>query len=234
MPRERRPRQHTREHIHHDGKRRPLRPTHRQHHTLQRLRRIIRSLPILVQRPVHRNLLTPSRCLVDLAPRRHTRRHIENKRPPPFDTRRSTRDRTNAHQLLSPAPDGKRWRGIRKDKTHHLSVERLLHDPRRHTEVVRVLDGYKADAKGAGHGDGGGHAGVRGDEAKAVVGVYLGYYGRDFGKSWGYFWVEDPLAYSSHIGGQAVDAVGVDATEVGEDEAMCDDGGIFQGNTVSG
>lgn len=69
-----------------------------------------------------------------------------------------------------------------------------MHDPRGHPEVVAVLDGDHADAVCLRHGDGGGDAEVRGEEAEAVVAVDLGYYGGDLVEGWGGEGVEEVVA----------------------------------------
>ena len=62
-----------------------------------------------------------------------------------------------------------------------------------------------------------------GEKAEAVAGVYLGYYGGHFLEFWLSLWIKNALPDASDVRGQAVDAVGVYAAEVGCYEAFCDD-----------
>jgi hypothetical protein len=69
-------------------------------------------------------------------------------------------------------------------------------------------------------------------EAEAVLAVDLSYGGCDLGEDWLSAGVEDALAQTLHVRGDAVHAVGVYAAEIGCDQAAGDDGGILRGDTV--
>jgi len=73
---------------------------------------------------------------------------------------------------------------------------------------------------------------VRSHEAKGIVSVYLGNHGGDLGECWFGGWVEHTLTNAGYVAGDAVDAVGVYAAEVGGDEAVGDCGGVGGGDAV--
>src|SRR5256885_15440758 len=96
-----------------------------------------------------------------------------------------------------------------------------------------MLDGDHSDAEGVGHRYGGGHTSMRGEEAEAVVPVYLGNDGCDVGKGWGAGGREDAGSDAGYVGGETVDAVAVDAAKVGEDKGAGDDCGVFGRDAVA-
>lgn len=99
--------------------------------------------------------------------------------------------------------------------------------------MVAVLDAHHADAVDGGHFARFAHAQFGGDEAEAIVGVDLGYDGGDFFEGGLGGGGEDFLPDASHVGRDAVDAVGVHAAEVGGDEAFGDCEGVLFGNAVA-
>ncbi len=74
---------------------------------------------------------------------------------------------------------------------------------------------------------------MRREEAEAVVAVDLGYYGSDLVECRRCEGVEETFAEACHIRGEAVDAVGVDATEIGENEGFGYNRCIFWKYTVA-
>ena len=74
---------------------------------------------------------------------------------------------------------------------------------------------------------------MRAEEAERVAPIDLGYYGCDFVQYGGGSGIEDALMDARHVGRNSVDAVGVDAAEVGEDEAFCDYGCVGRWDAIA-
>ena len=72
-----------------------------------------------------------------------------------------------------------------------------------------------------------------GKEAEAVVAVYLGYHGGDLVKCRGSEGVQEAVAETKHVGGEAVDPVSVDAAEVSEHEGFCYNDCIFGRDAIA-
>ena len=99
--------------------------------------------------------------------------------------------------------------------------------------MIRVLDAHKAHPHLAlRHSDRRSHRQVRSDEAEAIVGVDVRYARGDLGERGLCRGREDGVADARDVAGDAVDAVRGDAAQVGEDQAVGDEGGVFGGDRV--
>ena len=72
------------------------------------------------------------------------------------------------------------------------------------------------------------------EEAESVLAVNLAYNGGDLVEDGLCCCIENSLANAFHVRGDAVHAVGVDAAQVGLDEAVCYDGCIGFWDAIAG
>ncbi|KAH6606936.1 Positive regulator of purine utilization [Trichoderma cornu-damae] len=219
--------------IHHDGQGRALWPAHGQHHAPQRGLRVVGRTAVRVQRPVRRDPLAPPLRLVDLAPGRHRRRHVQDEALQVALAGGSAGNRRDPHELLPAAPRSQRRARVCKDQAHHVRIQSLLHHPRAHAKVVRVLDARQADAVRLRRLDRRGHARPRRHKPKAVASVDLGHHGRHLRHLGLRTGIQDPLPDTLHVRRDAVHAMRIDASEIGSHEASCYDGGIVSGDAVA-
>lgn len=100
--------------------------------------------------------------------------------------------------------------------------------------MITMLYAYHAYPINARHGDGGVDSPVRGEVAEGIVAVDLCDNRGGLVECWFSGRVEDAGADARYVGWEAVDAVGVDAAEIGGDEVFGYDGCVGGGDAVCG
>lgn len=74
---------------------------------------------------------------------------------------------------------------------------------------------------------------MRGEETEAVVSIYLCYYKCYLVESWGSEGVKEAFAETEQVGGEAIDAVGVNSSQVGEHEGFSYYGCVFWRDAIA-
>ncbi|UKZ63830.1 uncharacterized protein TrAtP1_005053 [Trichoderma atroviride] len=132
-----------------------------------------------------------------------------------------------------PPPRRQRRARVCKDEAHHVRVQRLLHDPRAHAKVVRVLDAGEPNAVDLCRLNGRRHAHVSGHEAKAVAPIDLRNHRRHLLQLGLCSSIQDALADALHVRRDAVHAVRVDASQIRCHETPRYSGRIVWGHAVA-